>query len=146
MISFRNFNKKSLKKMMKRTIRSLKSYKSPNKNDLSFLFYLCVPISRCLSQFFIPSYSNLLMSKFHLIGQNIKTSLSPLIHNFLFGLKGLSASGYHYSLYPHENYLLSLDEMIRENVGGISITIPFKQGYMPEIKNGKLRNGTVIGN
>jgi len=31
------------------------------------------------------------MRKYHLIGQNIKSSLSPLIHNILFKYKGFSS-------------------------------------------------------
>lgn len=74
------------------------------------------------------------MSKnFYLIGQNIQTSLSPLIHNKLFQLKSLP---HKYELFP-ENKMPSVEEMINdESFGGLSITIPFKTHYFEYSQNG----------
>ena len=81
------------------------------------------------------------MKNFHLIGQNIQKSLSPSIHNFLFQLKGFSS--YKYSLYPEDNAMLTLDMMKRDNVAGVSITIPFKQSYSSDLGAGKMKNGFI---
>jgi shikimate 5-dehydrogenase len=82
------------------------------------------------------------MKTFHLIGQNIHTSLSPLIHNFLFEIKGLSAKGYHYSFYEKDSVMLTLEKISKSReIGGLSITIPFKQGYEKELREGRLRGG-----
>jgi shikimate 5-dehydrogenase len=81
------------------------------------------------------------MKNFHLIGQNIQTSLSPAIHNFLFQLKGVSS--YKYSLHPEDNAMLTLDMMKRDNVAGVSITIPFKQSYAGDLGAGKMKNGFI---
>lgn len=83
------------------------------------------------------------MKKFHLIGQNIQTSLSPLIHNFLFQLKGLSPNDYSYSLYHEENVMLTLEDMKRKDVHGASITIPFKQSYAKDLMDGRMGKGVV---
>ena len=81
------------------------------------------------------------MKKFHLIGHNIQTSLSPAIHNFLFQFKGLSS--YKYSLYPEDNAMLTLDMIKRNHVAGVSITIPFKQSYSSDLEAGTMTNGLI---
>lgn len=70
---------------------------------------------------------------FHLIGNNIQTSLSPAIHNYLFRRKGVDHLC-HYSCYKDGEFpsLEIFDsDSIRETgiLGGLSVTIPFKKYF-----------------
>lgn len=63
--------------------------------------------------------------KYYLIGQNIETSLSPRIHNFLFKLKGRKEA-YQPAV---SGKLFTLKEMQDGSFGGTSVTIPFKKSF-----------------
>jgi shikimate 5-dehydrogenase len=64
---------------------------------------------------------------FYLLGKNKKNSLSPLLHNKLFELKG--KDNYRYEIYQ-DGILPTLGEIkSNQNFGGVSISIPFKKTY-----------------
>ena len=68
------------------------------------------------------------MRLYHIIGQNIETSLSPRIHNTLLALKGRKPT-----YQPgRSGWLPSVGEMLEEKFGDATITIPFKKHYAKE--------------
>ena len=70
--------------------------------------------------------------KFGIIGNPIKHSLSPVLHNYWFQKYGINAS---YSIIEIEDSKLSdIVRKIRDkNLSGINITLPFKQKIVPYI-------------
>ena len=70
------------------------------------------------------------MKKFIVIGNPIKHSLSPLIHNYWFEKNKIEASYEKKQL--EESELKNIIQEIREEkIFGINITVPFKQKIIP---------------
>ena len=70
--------------------------------------------------------------KFGIIGNPIKHSLSPVLHNYWFQKYGINAS---YSIIEIEDLNLSdIVQKVRDkDLSGINITLPFKQKIVPYI-------------
>ncbi len=70
------------------------------------------------------------MKKFIVIGNPIKHSLSPLVHNHWFEKNKVEASYEKKQL--EESELKNIAQAIREEkISGINITVPFKQKIIP---------------
>lgn len=65
--------------------------------------------------------------RYGLVGYNLKHTLSPLIHNELFALKGIKAE---YSIYDVENL-----EGFRPIAEGLNVTIPHKIAYINKLNS-----------
>lgn len=65
--------------------------------------------------------------RYGLVGHNLKHTLSPLIHNELFALKGIKAE---YSIYDVENL-----EGFRPIAEGLNVTIPHKIAYINKLNS-----------
>ena len=75
------------------------------------------------------------MNNFAVIGNPIKHSLSPYLHNYVYNLINIDAE--YLKKEMHENELVNVIKLIRSgNLDGINITIPFKESiieYLDEI-------------
>ena len=68
-----------------------------------------------------------MIKKFGIIGNPIRHSLSPVLHNYWFKKYGIDAN---YSIIDveDENGLSSIIEKIRNNeISGLNVTLPYKQ-------------------
>ena len=70
--------------------------------------------------------------KFGIIGNPIKHSLSPVLHNYWFEKYGIDAK---YSILEVKNDDLSniVKSIKNENISGINITLPYKQKIVPHL-------------
>ena len=73
------------------------------------------------------------MKNFLVIGNPIKHSLSPLVHNYWIG-KAKKQAQYE-KKQIEEKQLLQIIEGNRENkISGVNVTVPFKQKIIPFLK------------
>ena len=77
------------------------------------------------------------LRKFYLFGDNIQTSLSPLIHTSLFKMKNMSECSY---FIAEPSSPPSLEQFYGDpEFGGVTLTIPFKSHFSGMLSN----HGTI---
>ncbi len=70
------------------------------------------------------------MKKFIVIGNPIKHSLSPNIHNFWFQSKKIKAI-YEKKLIEQKDLPIIVEELKNEKISGVNVTVPFKKAIIP---------------
>ncbi len=72
------------------------------------------------------------MKKFIVIGNPIKHSLSPLVHNYWFKINNIE-SNYEKRLVEDKDLKLIVEDIKKEKIVGANVTVPFKQKIIPLI-------------
>jgi shikimate dehydrogenase len=72
------------------------------------------------------------MKKFIVIGNPIKHSLSPLVHNYWFKINNIEAN-YEKRLVEDKDLKLIIEDIKKEKIVGANVTVPFKQKIIPLI-------------